>query len=881
MLSSVISLFCFLNLLLHTSSQATCPYPPPDGITLVNCGSSSDKSPDGRLWNGDSISNSKFTSSDLEESSESNATNQASGIDTVPFMTARISDSSFTYTFPNISHGPKFIRLYFYPDTYTSSKTSSDFNFNSSELLFTVTANNFTLLKNFSAFLNLFAPIPRERTTYVIKEFIVTVPENQTLNISFTPSPSSLAFINGIEIAPIPENLYIKDKDYSITLVNFQTPYDYHDFTAVETVYRLNVGGQFVSDPEMFRRWSDDTNYIDDRPVTYPQGSDDKIKYTQKTTPCAAPPVVYQTMRAMGPHRKENLKYNLTWKFSVDSGFDYLVRLHFCETDKFVNASAKRVFGIFVNDFQAAEALDVFYSAGGNDIPVYQDYIVRLPEENQKKKEIFIVLHPRSDVSFTDAILNGLEIFKLSKVDGDLSGPNAEQPFVLKQPQGDSRKESNSKPRVLLIIGVVIGVFSALCLLIFFIVYVTKAKKKGVDYRSNWLPFSYTSSSAPTSVLLLPIDLCRQFTLPEIRIATRNFDNENVIGSGGFGTVYKGFIQNGSVSVPVAIKRLELSSKQGFREFHTEIEMLSRLRHAHLVSLVGYCNEEDEMILVYEFMDQGNLQDHMYKAKKEHFPWKQRLKICIGAAKGLHYLHTGAKNTIIHRDVKSSNILLDSNFVAKVSDFGLSKIGPTNESQTHVSTAIRGTFGYLDPEYFRRQQLTDKSDVYSFGVVLLEVLYGRAPIIPTKPKEQVNLVQWTQKCSMKGTVAQSIDPELRGDIATVSLNKFMEIAESCVRDKATERPIIGDVVWGLEFALQLQETTEKNVDDGDDNIGSERQKSSFVDYEGASSTDHDMFTSSSVPILTSSRDQSTVSISDSDPARPENVFSEIMNQDGR
>ncbi|XP_065855076.1 putative receptor-like protein kinase At5g39000 [Euphorbia lathyris] len=864
MLASAVFLYSLLNLLLGTSA-VNCPSPPPNEIILLNCGTSSSsaaKSADDRTWYGDS--NSKFSSSNLEASSESKATTQDSTLNSlVPYMTARISPSNFTYSFP-ISPGPKFIRLYFYPALYTYTST----DFNTSNSFFTVTANNYTLLKNFSASLNL-----QERVAYVIKEFIVTLQENQTLNVTFSPSPSSLAFINGIEIVPIPENLYIKDKDYpNYKYINSQTPFYFDSFIALETISRLNVGGGSETDPQMFRSWADDTPYIYGGLGVLPHiPLETVIKYTQATPCYTAPPVVYKTARSMGPNPNVNLMYNLTWQFSVDSGFNYLVRLHFCETTgNSVNATVQRVFLIFINNMTASEGFDVFFEAGGSDIPVYQDYIVKVPEENQRKKELLIALHPKSDVSYADAILNGLEIFKLNKSDGDLSGLN---PVLPSTPEQRLAPKKRTESKTIPIIGSVLGVVFALCLLIFFFVYLAKAKAKEKDHnKSNRLPFSYTSSSAATPAVLLPTDLCRQFTLPEIRTATRNFHDENVIGSGGFGTVYKGFVENGSV--PVAIKRLDSSSKQGIKEFHTEIEMLSRLRHANLVCLIGYCAEEDEMILVYEFMDQGNLQDHIYKANKVAFSWKQRLQICIGAARGLHYLHTGAKHAIIHRDVKSSNILLDSNWMAKVSDFGLSKIGPTTESQTHVTTVVRGSFGYLDPEYYRRQHLTEKSDVYSFGVVLLEVIYSRPPIVSTEPKEQVNLVEWARKCSKKGTIAQNIDPKLKGDIATVSLNKFMEIAESCVREKATERPTISDVVWGLEFALELQETAEKNVDACDDNIGGERQKNYGDDH-------HDPLTSSSAATLLGSS-EANFSNSDSDPARPENVFSEIMNQqDGR
>ncbi|KAL8242780.1 hypothetical protein R6Q59_013082 [Mikania micrantha] len=306
--------------------------------------------------------------------------------------------------------------------------------------------------------------------------------------------------------------------------------------------------------------------------------------------------------------------------------------------------------------------------------------------------------------------------------------------------------------------------------------------------------------------------LCRQFMFSEIQLATQNFDESLVIGHGGFGKVYKGTITNGSNRLIVAIKRLDTNSNQGASEFWAEVKMLSRLRHCHLVSLIGYCNDGEEMILVYEYMTHGTLEDHLHKGQTS-LSWVQRLKICIGAARGLDYLHTGTHTThgVVHRDVKSSNILLHGNWEAKISDFGLSKICPKDQPSTHVSTLVKGTFGYLDPEYFYTCKLTRKSDVYTFGVVMFEVLCGKRAIDTSIDEEQCNLARWAQDSIKEGRIKQIIDTNIRETIPTKCLKDFARLADRCLHSDPKKRPTMTEIVAGLEFVLALQEKANKTL----------------------------------------------------------------------
>ncbi|KAK7287016.1 hypothetical protein RJT34_22425 [Clitoria ternatea] len=781
---------------------------------------------DGRKWTTDI--GSKFFAG---YSTTSPAATQDPSVPAVPYMTARISRSPFTYTFP-LAPGRKFLRLHFHAASYGAM--------NASDARFSVSTESFTLLSNFSVV----ETTQGLNYNVVVKEYSLNV-ENQNLSLTFTPSfssssyPHAFAFINGIELLSMPD-LYSSSSSSMIMLVGPNTPFTVDNTTALENIYRLNVGGNVIPpsrDTGLFRSWGDDSLLIYGaaKGVAVLADPDVKIEYPGTLSSSVAPLDVYKTSRSMGPDFHVNVNFNLTWILEVDSGFYYLVRLHFCEGSDEITKVNQRVFDIFLNNQTAMEGADViawgkeFGLGHTNGVPLHKDFVVFVSNSTgEQQRDLWLSLHPNvsSKPQYYDAILNGIEVFKINDTRGSLAGfnhvPLPKQDLDLIDPSSARARPHGKSPRngIIVVVGCVTLVIVLMIIGLFGFVALGRRRRRrhgSEGPSSGWLPLSlygksHSAVSAKTNITgsyasSLPSNLCRHFSFAEIKAATNNFDEALILGVGGFGKVYKGEIDGGIVKV--AIKRGNPLSEQGVNEFQTEIEMLSKLRHRHLVSLIGYCDENTEMILVYDYMGYGTLREHLCRTQKPPLPWKQRLEICIGAARGLHYLHTGAKHTIIHRDVKTTNILLDEKWVAKVSDFGLSKTGPTLDN-THVSTVVKGSFGYLDPEYFRRQQLTHKSDVYSFGVVLFEVLCARPALNPTLAKEQVSLAEWVPHCYQKGILDHIVDPFLKGKIAQECFNKFAETAIKCLVDQGIERPPMGDVLWNLEFALQLQESAELN-----------------------------------------------------------------------
>lgn len=308
---------------------------------------------------------------------------------------------------------------------------------------------------------------------------------------------------------------------------------------------------------------------------------------------------------------------------------------------------------------------------------------------------------------------------------------------------------------------------------------------------------------APTPKALLPN--LKMFTFAELKSATRNFRPDTVLGEGGFGTVFKGWVEEGTykpsrvgVGIPVAVKKSSPDSAQGMQEWQAEVKFLGKYSHPNLVRLIGYCWENAQFLLVYEYMQKGSLEDHLFKKGADPLPWGIRMKIAIGAARGLAFLHTSEKS-VIYRDFKASNILLDSEFNAKLSDFGLAKLGPT-DGNTHVSTRIMGTYGYAAPEYIATGHLYINSDVYGFGVVLLELLTGLQALDSKRPSSQHNLLEWAKpSLSEKRKLKKIVDPRLNNEYPSKAAARAAELILKCLESDQRKRPSMEHVSATLEI----------------------------------------------------------------------------------
>ncbi|KAI9077334.1 hypothetical protein K1719_040647 [Acacia pycnantha] len=314
------------------------------------------------------------------------------------------------------------------------------------------------------------------------------------------------------------------------------------------------------------------------------------------------------------------------------------------------------------------------------------------------------------------------------------------------------------------------------------------------------------SSASPSQHVIEMSNSLKVFSLGDLKAATKNFKTDSLLGEGGFGKVYKGWLDEKTLlpakagsGIMVAIKKLNPESMQGFQEWQSEVNFLGTLSHRNLVKLFGYCMEDGELLLVYEFMPKGSLESHLFRrvSNMEPLSWNTRLKIALDAAQGLAFLHTSEKQ-IIYRDFKASNILLDGSYNAKISDFGLAKLGPTGE-QSHVTTRIIGTYGYAAPEYVATGHLYVKSDVYGFGVVLLEMLTGLKALDSKRPSGQQNLAEWGKPyLTSKKKLKTIMDSRIAGQYSLSAAFQAGQLILKCLEPDPKNRPSMKEVVDALQ-----------------------------------------------------------------------------------
>jgi serine/threonine protein kinase len=732
------------------------------------------------------------------QSAEANAS-AASAVNSTDYpelyQNARVFTAPSSYTFSIKQPGRHFVRLHFFPFRYQSEVDLA------ADARFRVSVQGVV-------FIDGYAP---ENGTAVAREFSVNV-GGDSLAIAFTPT-GKVAFVNAIEVVSHPDVL-IGD---AATTVNPAGTYVGLSAQVLETVHRVNMGAPKITpnNDTLWRTWRPDKPFLrDDSLVLRKEVRPGTIHRTPGlSTQEMAPDTVYATATELNSSLTAttmNVMFNVTWQFNATpAGSAYLLRLHFC--DIVSTAAYSLVFNVYIGGWRALTEYEISEDTlGALAVPLYKDFV--LDAKDATTGEITVSIGPSTlGNGDPDGLLNGLEIMRMIGT----SGASA------------SRRGSMKRATVGIVAGSIVAGVGAVTALGFLAHRKLRKNKPKKKPSSIWAAFSASAlgarssrsrrfgknNSGNTVTLGQGAGAGFRFTFAALQELTGGFDESMVIGVGGFGKVYKGALHE---DTRVAVKRGNRWSVQGLNEFRTEIEMLSRLRHRHLVSLIGYCDERGEMILVYEYMARGTLRSHLHGSELPPLPWKQRLEICIGAARGLHYLHTGSAKAIIHRDVKSANILLDEYYMAKVADFGLSKTGPDLD-KTHVSTAVKGSFGYLDPEYFRRQMLTEKSDVYSFGVVLLEVLCARPVIDPTLPREMVNLAEWATQRLENGELDSIVDQRIAGTMRPDSLKKFADTAHKCLANYGVQRPTMGDVLWCLGYALQLQETSQDSS--GRDSVG--------------------------------------------------------------
>ncbi|PAN32331.1 hypothetical protein PAHAL_5G479000 [Panicum hallii] len=778
-------------------------YTPADNY-LISCGSSVGTTVGQRVFVADDSGSVTLTSS--HSAAVRAPPGSTPGFDNAAlYQTARVFTAPSSYAFRISRPGRHFVRLHFFPFASQS---------------YDLAAASFKVSTQDAVLIDSYTPAKNGASQPVPHEFLLDVARG-TLIVTFVPLAGGLAFVNAVEVVSVPDNLMADSARTSRgqQLIPIALP--------LQMAYRVNVGGPAVAvdNDTLWREWTKDQSYLAASAgiVTRVLAYNGSLKYLAgEATPDDAPSIVYATARELVMLHTVD---QMTWQFDVDKQpSSYLIRFHWC--DVVSRAPHLLSIDVYVGSHTVVTGLDL--STIGNGTPYYMDFIL---DSSDPSGKITIYVGSSSSMkknssAYPGPILNGIEIMKMHFSSGSV--------VVVEQSSARSKKQN-----LAIVLGSVCGAFAVVSIAVVLVIFRRKKEGKLLPSPSQspsstpWMPllnrFSLRSrgpraSGAGSPSFTVDKDMpgaipvggssapSYRFPFAMLQEATDNFDESLVIGAGGFGKVYRAVLPDGT---KVAVKRASPESRQGAREFRTEIELLSGLRHRHLVSLIGYCDDGDEMILLYEYMEHGSLRSRLYGGAAtagRALSWAQRLEACAGAARGLLYLHTALAKPVIHRDVKSSNILLDGGLAAKVADFGLSKAGPELD-ETHVSTAVKGSFGYVDPDYARTRKLTAKSDVYSFGVVLLEVLCARPVVDPRLPKPMVNLVEWALHWQGRGELDKVVDRRIAAAVRPQALTKYGETAAKCLAERGADRPAMEDVVWSLQFVMRLQDDSGLDFSD--------------------------------------------------------------------
>ncbi|KAL7228829.1 hypothetical protein ACSBR2_007505 [Camellia fascicularis] len=564
------------------------------------------------------------------------------------YNSARVFTKISTYTIGTKQLGHHWLRLHFYP--------VENNRYNLESAVFSVVASGITLLHGFK-----FSKFRKKCP--LLKEYVVEVGglSSEKLVLTLSPWNGSIAFINGFEVLSMPNGQFPS----RAVPIPIGPELEIPTHVGFKTAYRVNMGGPILTpkNDTLWRIWESDQPFLINSASAHNVSvNPSSTEYPSGVSVDIAPNWVYATAQEMADANVTNQKFNILWAFKVDEGFDYLVRLHFCDMVSVTLYSL--VFNVYMNNQSAMDSFDISRKTMALSSAYFIDFVVNV---SMGSKQILVQVGvPNLRNIPTNAIVNGLEIMKMSNPSDGL-----DQNF---RAYSTDLKPHKSNKNVLLVIFLCLGGFSVLVLILVAVSLYFRHPNKPKHQQPACLPLPTHVGSSDTKVstgsfasMTPSLRLGHVIAFSEICEATKSFDENLVLGVGGFGKVYKGVLENGVV---VAVKRGNPRSQQGVVEFRTEIKMLSKLQHRHLVSLIGYCEELNEMILVYEFMVGGPLRKHLYGSNLPPLTWKQRLEICVGAAKGLHYLHTAAAESIIHCDVKTTNILLDENLAAKVADFG-------------------------------------------------------------------------------------------------------------------------------------------------------------------------------------------------------------------